>query len=102
MLTAIPQSAIIQVRCHALAYCAWPGSKVLERITARSYSEATHGHEERSSAEAKIRLQIRRRTGAMWGILRASLPKRPLPPPLSFRKVHGSASVSWNCQISVI
>ena len=62
-MTSVTQSAVIQERCLAPACCPWPGSKVLERITARSYSEATHGHEERSSAEVKIHLQIRRRTG---------------------------------------
>src|SRR5690606_32430090 len=38
--------------------------------------------EQRNSAVAKIYLIIRRRSGALWGILRASLSKSPFPPPI--------------------
>jgi len=34
-MTSVTQPAVIQEGCQAPACCAWPGSKVLERITVR-------------------------------------------------------------------
>ena len=56
--------------------------------------------EQRISAVAKIHLRIRRRAGAMWGILRASLSKSPLPPPLRYKT--GNADFPPLVTISVL
>ena len=49
--------------------------------SAKHRAGAAYARDERSAAEAKIHLGIRRRAGGMWGILRASLSKSPFPPP---------------------
>src|SRR5690606_1743130 len=63
---------------------AWPENTIkVIRAGAPNTERRAAILEQRISAVAKLYSIIRRRSGALWGILRASLSKIPFPPPLS-------------------